>query len=90
MTFASQWCTIHVQENPSDYGSRNPPPRKDYTRLEREDLGIKEDEEDMEVMANCVEEIILEAMTVDVLRQYSQEDNTITSLMKDVQKRKAE
>ena len=45
-----------------------------------------EDEEDMKVIVNHEEEIILEAVKVDVLRQYSQEDNTIISLIKDVQK----
>ena len=41
------------------------PPRKDYTRLKMENLCIQED---IEVMVNRVEEMILEAVTVDVLR----------------------
>ena len=33
--------------NPSDYGLRHPPPQRSYTTLEREQLGVVEEEEDV-------------------------------------------
>ena len=33
--------------NPSDYGLRHPPPQRSYTTLEREQLGVEEEEEDV-------------------------------------------
>ena len=46
--------------NPSDYGSWHLPPLRKYTRVEREDMGVKDTDEDMEVLVNRVEDMLPE------------------------------
>jgi hypothetical protein len=56
---------------PSDYGSRHPPPSKQYVAAKREDLGVEsEEEEDAEVVIARLE-TISDAMTLTILAQYT-------------------
>ena len=67
---------------PADYGSHNPPPMVQYTKLEKDELDIEDEEEDSEIIVNRVKEltdaIILdvlknETMTYQSLKEYSEE-----------------
>ena len=35
---------------PCDYGSRHPPPSRDYSKQEKEEFGVEEEEEDREII----------------------------------------
>ena len=68
---------------PSDYGSRHPPPTKQYTADEREDLGVESEEEDAEVVIARLE-IMTDAVTLPILAEYT--DKEYKQLLEDVQK----
>ena len=40
------------KSNPSDYGSRHPPPEKGYSKQQRDELGVEDEEEDREIIVN--------------------------------------
>ena len=40
---------------PANYGSRNPPPMVQFTKLEKDELGIEDEEEDSESIVIRVE-----------------------------------
>ena len=72
--------------NPADYASRHPPPDKQYSKLEKDELGVEELEEDMEIMVNrIVNESIPDAVTLPVVKHYTKSDKQLSQLVKDVQ-----
>ena len=70
--------------NPSDYGSRNLPPPRNYTQLEREDMGVEDSDEDMEVLVNRVEDMLPEAIITEVLHQYTAKDEVLCKMIVDI------
>ena len=72
--------------SPCDYGSRHPPPSRQYTPQEKEELGIEEEEEDGEIWVNrVVEDSIPEAVTLEEVQKAVSEDERLTQLAEDVQ-----
>ena len=73
--------------NPSDYGSRHPPAGREYTKQQKDELGIEEVEEDMEILVNrIVNENIPDAVTLSVVRHHTQEDKELRVLVEDIKK----
>ena len=70
---------------PADYGSRHPPPERTYSKIEREDLGIEEEEEDAEIIVNRIDEVI-DAVTLPILKYHTETDKTLQMLLQDVRK----
>ena len=60
-------------KTPSDYPSRHPPPRREYTKQEREELGIESEEEDAEVVIARIDNMI-EAVTLETLAEYTDKE----------------
>ena len=58
---------------PSDYGSRHPPPRRDYTAQEREEFGVETEEEDAEIVIARVN-MMTEAVTMPILARYTDKE----------------
>ena len=58
---------------PSDYPSRHPPPRREYTKQEREELGIESEEEDAEIVIARIDNMI-EAVTLETLAEYTDKE----------------
>ena len=74
-------------KNPSDYGSRHPGKSRQYTDLERERLGVEDETEDMEIIVNRVGVgYVPEAVTLEVIKEYTSKDEVLSSVMKEVQK----
>jgi hypothetical protein len=70
--------------NPCDYGSRHPPVKPKYTELDREQLGVEED--DTELWVNrLLEEQLPTAITRKMLRKATAEDEQLKHLMEDIQ-----
>lgn len=72
-------------KNPIDYASHHPPPLRQYTKSERERLGVEEEEEDTEIIVNRIEALV-DAVTLPVLQHYTAKDNLMTMLREDIQK----
>ena len=73
--------------SPADYGSRHPPPARQYTRLEREELGIEEEEEDEECsISRLVEGGEDQAVTLTRLQVAIQEDETLKGVVEDIKR----
>ena len=73
-------------KNPADYGSRHPPKLVQHSKEERDELGIEDEEEDMEIIVNRVDVgYVPEAVTLEVLKQKMVEDKLLKGVMKDVQ-----
>ena len=70
-------------QNPCDYGSRNPPPKKAYSAQERDELGIEEEEEDQEILV-CRQEELVDAITLPMLREHTKTDKVLATLLEDV------
>ena len=67
--------------NPSDYGSRHPPPSRKYMCQEKDELGVEEEREDMEIIVNrIVKEAIPDAFTLPVVRYYTKLNGTLNQL----------
>ena len=65
-------------KNPSDYGSRHPMGKTNFSALEREQLGIEDEQEDMEIIVNRVEVgYIPEAVTLTVLKEQTCNDKPL-------------
>ena len=78
--------TVHYEPGtttPSDYGSRHPPPRKNYTAQEREELGVEEKKEDAEIIIARVDSVS-EAVTIPILARYTTKE--YGQLKEDIQK----
>ena len=70
---------------PCDYGSRHPAPPRKYTKAEKEDQGVEEEEEDAEIyVARLVEDGLPEAVTVDEVKQATEQDKFLKQLKMDV------
>jgi transposase InsO family protein len=64
---------------PADYGSRHHAAAKNYSEMEKENLGVEDMEEDAEIVVNRVE-ALTEAVTLPVLKKYSLEDEEMQKL----------
>ena len=86
--------------NPADYGSRHPPPLKTYTRQEKQELGVEEEEEDAEIQVGRILEGLnlgeirvgrvdtdppQAAITEQEVRRATSRDEHLATLMKVVQ-----
>ena len=72
--------------NPADYASRHPSPDQQYSKVEKDELGVEELEKDMEIMVNrIVNESIPDAVTLPVVKHYTQMDEQLSNLAEDVQ-----
>ena len=70
------------KDTPFDYGSRQPPNRNQFTEEEVEDWCT---EADTDVYVICViEETLPQAITKDVLREASQKEKEMRTLMEDI------
>ena len=58
-----------------------------YTKLETDELGIEDEEEDSEIIVNRVEELT-DAVTLDVLRNETMMDQSLKELSEDIRKGK--
>ena len=77
-------------KSPCDYGSRHPPPDHDYTKQEREEQGLEDEEEDQEHLVNrLVEDNLPPAVTMVMLKQAMQEDKMMKQLLGEVETGKA-
>ena len=61
---------------PANYGSLNPTLMIQYTKLDKDKLGIEDEEEDSEIIVNRVEELT-DAVTLDVLRRETMMDQSL-------------
>ena len=74
---------------PADYGSRHPPAEREYTKLEREDLGVEDESEDKEIAINqLIEDDLPEAVTLEQMKKATKEDKILCQVVKDVMKGK--
>ena len=74
-------------KNQLDYGSRHPGKSRQYTDLERERLGVEDETKDMEIIVNRVGVgYVPEAVTLEVIKEYTSKDEVLSSVMKEVQK----
>jgi hypothetical protein len=70
---------------PADYGSRHPPPDKEHTKLEREEEGIEDEQEDQEFSINrLIEDDLPEAVTRQELKEAMAADEELSQVIKDV------
>ena len=69
----------------ADYGSRHLPPARLYSARERSELGIEEEQEDVEIIANRGEEVI-DAVTISIYRQNVFEGKTFVLLLEDIKR----
>ena len=61
---------IEGHKMPCDYASQHPPPDRDYSKQEREDMGVEDEEEDQEYSVNrMVEDNLPPAVTMKILRK---------------------
>jgi transposase InsO family protein len=70
---------------PADYGSRHHSALRPYSRQQREELGVEEEEEDMEIIVNRVEDLT-DAVTLEVLKESAKKDPEVVRLTEDVMK----
>ena len=71
---------------PCDYGSRHPPPTREYSKQEKEEYGVEE-KDDMEIIVNRVDHGYMpDAVTLPVLRHYTKKDPVLDRVGQDVQK----
>ena len=65
--FTVQFCP--GEKMPCDYGSRHPPPaKKNYTKLEKERLGIEQEEKDAEIWISRIVDEFQQAITMKQLQ----------------------
>ena len=70
---------------PSDYGSRHPAPDRNHSKQERDELGIEDEDEDLEFSINrVIEDHMPEAVTMEMLQQATQEDKLLMKVAEDV------
>ena len=70
---------------PSDYGSRQPAPDRHHTKQEREELGIEDEDEDLEFSINrVIEDQLPDAVTMEMLEKATKEDKVLTKVAEDV------
>ena len=79
--------------SPCDYASRHPPTKTHFSKEEKEELGVEDEEEDKEIWVNRVEAAEVEAAEVEAvtlaeIRQALQEDHQLKQLMVEVDKGK--
>ena len=73
--------------SPCDYGSRHPPPSKTYSKEEKEEWGIEEEDEDGEIWVNrVIQDVVPEAVTLAEVREATQQDPLLSKLMADIQR----
>ena len=68
---------------PADYGSRHPPPKRNYTATERENLGVEDEEEDAEIIVNKINDIT-DAITLPILKHHTDKDEELQKLRQDI------
>ena len=72
---------------PCEYGSRHPSPLQQYSREEKDALGIEDMEDEAEFVVNrVVNEAIPDAVTLPVVRHYMEKDSMLKMLLEDVLK----
>ena len=54
---------------PSDYGSRHPLAKGKFSRKEKEELGVEEEEKDAEIIVSRLE-MVVDAVTLPLLARY--------------------
>ena len=72
--------------SPCDYASRHPPPKRLYSKEEKADLGVEDEEDDEEIWVNMVEENKPEAVTLGEIREALTQDEQLQQLVADVQR----
>ena len=83
---AFQFTTQYVpgDKNPADYGSRHPDAiPESMTAEEREEMGIETEEEDTEIWVNRVLEKTLPAITMEQMREATQQDEELAEVVKE-------
>ena len=74
-------------KTPADYGSHYHPPARVYSEEEQASLGIKNKEDDAEVIVNRVNKLT-DAVTVPILQRYTKKDKELVQLREDMEKGK--
>ena len=69
---------------PADYGSRHPPPPREYSAEERASLGVEDVEEDAEIIVNQIN-AVTDAITFPILKHHTEKDPALQCLMHDIQ-----
>ena len=69
---------------PCDYGSRHPPARRSYTKEEKEDLGIEQEEEDAEIWVSRIEAKFDQAITLKLLQDETDLDEELKKLKEEL------
>ena len=70
---------------PSDYGSRHPAPDRHHTKQEREELGIEDEDEDLEFSINrVIEDQMPDAVTMETLQKAIKDDRVLSTVVEDV------
>ena len=71
---------------PCDYDSLHPPQSRSYSKPEKEEYGVENEEDDCEIIFNRVEHGYMpDDVTLPVLRQFTKENLTLSQLGEDVQ-----
>ena len=71
--------------SPCDYASRHPPPLKEYSEIEREELGVEEEAEEGEIWTSrIVEEQVPMAVTLEEIRQAIEKQPLLRLVIRDL------
>ena len=77
------------EEMPCDCGSRHPmPAKKGYTKTEKEQLGIEQEEEDAEIWISRIVDEYQQAITMEQLQTETQRDEQLKKLLPELQTNK--
>ena len=71
---------------PCNYGSRHPPPRKNnYTKIERERLGIETEEDDAKIWISKIEDDFIHNITTEQLREETAAEEELSKLLNELE-----
>ena len=71
---------------PSDYASRHPVRSQSYSKADKEELGVEEEDEEAEFIVNRILGEMAEAVTVEEVEHSTKQDTTLQALSEDIKK----
>ena len=71
---------------PSDYASRHPAKAKKYSKEEKEELGVEEEDEEAEIIVNRIQGEMADAITWEEVERATTQDSTLQAVVEDIKK----
>ena len=71
---------------PSDYASRHPARARTYTKDQKEELGVEEEDEEAEFIVNRIQGEMADAITWEEVEHSTTQDNILQALKEDIKK----